>query len=393
MSQYEIPEQLDYQKMVDDSRSLTGLDNVGEPDIHTELRRLVSALNEEARLNAMGKMALQNSLTQVLVKRLKFNDILANNPQILDEPILGPVIITGLPRSGTTKMHRMIAANPDFQKLPLWKILNPVPIGPIDDNGVDPRIHFADEASRITRETFPEFYAGHPMNTHDVDEEEWMLELVMRGYTFNHTAWVPSIETFMDAQNFDSWYAFLKKLLQYQQWFSGDRGKYWLIKAPSHLRHMKLLFKHFPNAVIIHCHRDPATTVTSLARLMERAHRMYSDWDHPLDIGDFTLSHWSAQMAQYMEIREELERDGNHQFHDIAYRDITGDTLSCILDIFSQAGVPVSEDGIAAMQDWDANNPPGKHGKHSYSIDRFNMTPTDIHTRFQTYLERFGDLI
>lgn len=381
---------LHFETIIQDSRSQTGLEDIGEPPIYNELEFLIDALNREAQLNARGVLSFQHNLTQALVKRQRIHQTFIEHPEIFDEPIAGPIFITGLPRSGTTKMHRMMAMCSEFQKLPLWKILNPLPLGPSTEGGSDPRIAFAHEASRIMREQFPAFYAGHPMNAMDPDEEEWLLDLAMRGYTNNHTAWVPSFETFMDGQDFESWYIFLKKLLQLFQWQDGATGKPWLLKAPSHLRHMKLLFKHFPDAVIVHCHRDPVTTTISLARLMESAHRMYSDFDHPNDIGRFTLNHWSKQMEGYMNTRPELEQD--HPFFDVAYREITGNTLATIDSILAKAGFPVSEQSRQAMAGWDKDNPPGKHGKHSYTLDRYDLSPEYIRSRYSAYLDRFGHI-
>jgi hypothetical protein len=229
------------------------------------------------------------------------------------------------------------------------------------------------------------------MNAFDADEEEWLLDMVMRGYVNCHQARTPSFEAWMDQQDFSCWHPYLKKLMQLMQWQDGSPTKPWLIKAPSHLRHLKLLFKTFPNATIVTCHRDPVTTSVSLAALNEAIRRMFSDYEDPVETGNFTYRHWAKQMQGYVEQRPALEKE--HPFVDVSYAEIIGDTLPAIRKIYAAAGFELSEEALKAMRDWEAANPPGKHGKHNYNLDRFGLTAEQIRAAFSGYLDRFGSYI
>ena len=372
------------------ARAETGLTDIGEPDIVPRLRRVVDCFEREAHLSPMGVAAETEGLVRIVSNRLRVQEQFRRHPEILKEPIRGPVIITGLPRSGTTKLLRMLAADARFQKLPLWRILHPVPLreGPGE---TEERIAIAEQLSTVMRTNFPDFYAGHPMNALEPDEEEWLLDMVMLGYVNSHAMRTPSWEQWMDRQDFRPWYRYLRGLLQLLQWQDGARGRPWLLKAPSHLQHMKLLFEEFPDATVVHCHRDPVTTITSLAALIEASRRMYSDLDAPAEVGEFTLRHWAMQMRKYADQRAQLER--SHRFVDIAYRDITGDLVPAANRIYEAAGIPFTADARDSLHRWNRDNPPGKHGQHRYTMERYGLTAEAIRAGFAGYLTRFGDFI
>lgn len=385
------PRRLDIEAIFADARAQTGLSEIGEPDIVPGMRVLIDAYRNEAHFTPAGIEAQRATLTRIVANRMRVEDAFRQHPEIANEKIIGPIVITGLPRSGTTKLLRMMAASPDVQKLLLWRILHPVPIAPTPPGGRDPRIDFAEGLSRHMRENHPDFYAGHPMNPFDPDEEEWLLDMVMLGYVNCHQARTPSFEKWMDQQRFDVWHPYLKKLMQLMQWQDGSPKKPWLIKAPSHLRHLKLLFKTFPDATIVTCHRDPVVTSISLAALNEAIRRMFSDYADPHETGNFTYRHWAKQMQGYVEDRPGLEKE--HAFVDISYREVTGDTMLAIRRIHAAAGFELRPAAEKAMRDWDAANPPGKHGQHKYSLEHFGIEEAEIRAAFGDYLKRFGHLI
>ena len=382
---------LDLDDIVATSRAETGLHDIGEPDILPGMRVLLNAYADEAHFTPVGIEAQRATLIRVVSNRLRIENEFRLHPEIAQEEIIGPFVITGLPRSGTTKLLRMMAASPDLQKLPLWRILHPVPLGPTPPGEQDLRITIAEQMSALMREHYPDFYAGHPMNAFDPDEEEWLLDLVMLGYVNCHQARTPSFEKWMDTQAFDAWHPYLKKLLQLLQWQDGSPKKPWVIKAPSHLRHLKLLFKTFPNATIVTCHRDPVTTSISLAALNEAIRRMTSDYADAHETGNFTYKHWAKQMQGYVNDRPLLEN--KHPFIDVSYKELTGDSLPAIRRAYEAAGFELSEVALKAMREWEAANPPGKHGKHQYTLDHFGISDAEIRAAFADYLKRFGNLI
>jgi len=384
------PRRLDLEEILSAAREASGLSDIGEPDILPGLRVLLDAFVSEAKLSAAGIEAQRATLIGHAANRMRIEDLFKRHPEILEQEIKAPIIIVGLPRSGTTKLQRMMAANTDLQSLPLWKILNPAPLGPTLPGGEDPRIAIAEQVEGAMRQYYPDFYAGHPMNAREPDEEVFMADQVLRGWTPCYAARVPSYEAWLRQQDFGVWYDYLKRLLQLFQWQDATSGKRWLLKTCEHLPYMNDLFKVFPDTTIVHCHRDPVTTTASLAALITAYTRMNSDVGTGEEAGRFTLSHLSKQMGGYMQQRPLLEKQ--HRFVDVSYADIVNDITSAIERIHAAADMPLSDAARAAMLRWETSNPAGKHGQHKYSLASLGLAEGDIRNGFAGYLQRFGTL-
>lgn len=385
------PRRLALESLVEAAQAETGLSDFGEPDLFPGLRALLDAYVTEAQFSATGIEAQRAGLIRVLSNRLRIEALIQQHPEILDEEILGPIIITGLPRSGTTKLLRVLAADSRLQTLLLWKILNPAPFGPVAPGETDPRITFAEQTSAAMRDHFPDFYAGHPMNAHEPDEEEWLLDFVMRGYVNCHSAHIPSFEAWMDRQDFSTWYVYLRKVLQVLQWQDGSPKKTWLLKAPSHMNRLNWLFPVFPDATIVQCHRDPVTALISLSGLSEAIRKMYSDAETPKESAHFVVHHWTKQLEGYMRLRPEYEQE--HPFVDVSYPELVNDVEAVIERIYAAAGLPLTPAAKAAILAWERDNPQGKHGKHRYDISRYDISAEQIRALCGSYLARFGELI
>ena len=384
------PRRLGLEEILSAARAASGLSEIGDPDIIPGLKVLLDSFVCEAKLSAAGIEAQRATLIGHIANRMRIEDLIKRHPEILEQEIRAPIIIVGLPRSGTTKLQRMMAVNPDMQSLPLWRILNPAPLGPTPPGGEDARIAIAEQVEGAMREYYPDFYAGHPMNAREPDEEVFMADQVLRGWTPCYAARVPSYEAWLRQQDFGVWYDYLKKLLQLFQWQDGTGGKRWLLKTCEHLPYMNDLFKVFPDATIVHCHRDPVTTTASLAALITAYTRMNSDVGTDEEAGTFTLSHLSKQMGGYMAQRPLLENQ--HRFVDVSYTEIVNDITSAIERIHAAAGLPLTDEARAAMREWETSNPAGKHGQHKYSLPSLGLTESKIRNGFAGYLQRFGNL-
>lgn len=383
--------ELNLDEIVEAARAQTGLTEIGEPDIREGLGVMIDSLNREANLRPDGLEAQRMALTGLVSNRLRINDVFSQHPEIDDEEIRGPIVIVGLPRSGTTKLHRMLAASNDLQSLPLYKLLFPAPLAPTPPGGEDPRIAVAEMVSAGMRENFPDFFAGHPMLPREPDEEVWMLDLVTRGWMPCYSAHVPSYRRWADQQDMGTWYAFLRRLLQLFQWQDGSPAKPWLLKAPEHMGYLELLFETFPDATIVETHRDPVTAIASIAVLTVASRRMYTDEPEPEEAGRFTLDHWGGSLRTLVARRPELEAD--HSFVDAPYREITGAAMGLIERIYAAAGLNLTDEARAAMRAWEADNPQGKHGQHRYALDEAGLDEDTVRAAFAAYLDRFGSFL
>jgi hypothetical protein len=369
------------------SRNITGFFEMSEPDVKEGLSVLIDDLNHNARLSQGGIAGQQAAITNMLCNRFRLDALFLAHPEIEAETIRAPIIIVGMPRSGTTKMQRMLAASGEFQYLPLWKILNPAPLDQSVDGQADLRIAMAEQAMAVMKEYFPDFYAGHPMDALEADEEVFMADLVMRGWNPCYSANVPDYERWLEGQDFGVWYDYLKKLLQLFQW-QNKSTKPWLLKTCEHLPYLDHLFRVFPDATIVHCHRDPVTTIASLGALTAASWRMNCDDVDPVAAARFGLKHMAKQMTGYMGLRPLLEHD--HRFVDVGYPEIVGNTQAVIERIYQATALPLTQESYQHMALWEQNNPPGKHGKHSYSLTQLGLSEIMISNAVAPYIKRFS---
>jgi len=381
---------LDAADLVAQARKATGLADFGTPDPAESLSALVRALNEEASLTPAGAAGKRASLIRVLANRLLLHEEFRRNPAIAEEQIHSPIVILGLPRSGTTKLHRMIAADPGMQKLPLWRLLNPVraltSAAPTAD--VDPRIVAAEQFVEALRTRSPEVYAAHPMDALEPDEEYFGMEVSFLSHLNTSSFRLPSYEAWLDRQSFDSWYVWLKRFLQYAQHSDGAAACPWVLKAPHHLGYLPLLLGHFPDATIVHCHRDPRVTVSSFCALLRASRRSTSTRDDPIEVGRYVMRIYGRRMEKYARDRAVLEH--RHRFVDVAYEDIVADAPGVIARGYAAAGIPLTALGLEAMRHWEARNAQHKHGRHRYRLEDFGLGSADVARVFGEYQARFA---
>lgn len=381
---------LEAETLLADAERLTGLSAYGEPDPRESLQALVHALNEEANLTPEGAAGKRLGLIRVLANRLMLQEALRREPAIARERIHSPIVILGLPRSGTTKLHRMIAADPVMQKLPLWRLLYPVgvPGAPSSDTGVDSRIKAAEQFVEAVRTRSPEAYAAHPMLALEPDEEYFAMELSFLSHINTSSFNTPSYEAWLASQPFDAWYAWLEKLLKYVQHDERGAGRPWVLKAPHHLGYLPLLFARFPDATVVHCHRDPAVTVSSFCALLRASRRSTSTRDDPAAVGQYAMRSYGTRMQAYLRDRAVLKV--RHRFVDVSYATIVRDAARVIAQCYAAAGLPLSQTSLAAMQAWQAGNEQHKHGQHRYELADFGLTQADVDSVFGDYAAQYA---
>jgi hypothetical protein len=380
---------LDAGELIAAAQQATGLSALGEVDPRESLQLLAHSLNTEANLSESGMAGKRASLVRVLCNRLLLHDAFVRNPRLADEVIAKPMVILGLPRSGTTKLQRMIAADPGMQKLPLWRLMYPVRAlsnGPGTD--VEQRIAATEQFVEVIKQRAPAMYAAHPMLPLEPDEEYFAMELSFQAHINTSSFHTPTYEAWLSAQNFDNWYVWLKKLLQYVQFEQRGAGKPWILKAPHHLGYLPLLFKYFPDATILHCHRHVAEIVPSFCALIHASRVSTSVQADPAATGRYTLRSYTHRMQAYL--RDRPTAEAQHAFVDIPYQDIVRDAPLVVRRCYEAAGIPLTHAAIAAMQQWEAGNEQHKHGQHRYQLADFGLAETEVTNAFSMYSARFA---
>lgn len=386
------PLSLDRDSILEEARQIAGSSDFGDEAFREPFERLLVALDGEARLNPVGRGMQRARIVGLLVNRLRTEAFIARFPEILDEQIREPIVIVGLPRTGTTMLQRMIAADPENHSLLWWESRNPAPFESPDEwlasEARDARIADAEVEVAGMLEGAPDLMAMHPLEAEGPDEEIMLLE---------HSFFSTNPEAFVDVAGFGAWqdeqdqtagYRYLERLLQFLQWQKKQRGataSRWVLKTPHHLGFMDLLFEVFPDARVIQTHRDPAQTIPSLASLIQAIRAMGSDSADPRVTGRQWSARMSRAIARCLAVREKHE----DRFIDVFFADVLKDPLAQIRRIYDFAGWPLGDDAIASMKSWAVDNARDKREAHHYTLEEFGLTLADIERDFAAYRERF----
>lgn len=364
------------------------LDDFGDESFRTPLRRLLQSLRDDAQLSNMGAMVQYERNVGILVNRLRAEDYFKRYPEILDEEIADPVVIMGLPRTGTTMTHRMIASEPRIFA-PLWyEVRNPAPF-PGDFRKLDPRVKDAEAQIAAMVASSPDLMKAHPMDPVGPDEEILLLEHSFLSAVPESAANVSGYGAWFKEQDCTPAYEYMKKLIQFLQWQKKQKGQSaerWLLKAPTHLGYLDVLFKVFPDAKVVHTHRDPVETVPSMASLCYACWQIVQDKPDPIAAGQ----QWHAILARWttrcLEVRETLDDD---KVIDIWFKDVLQDPIAQVRKIYDFVGMTLSTDASEYMLDWKEENRRDKRASHEYTLEQFGLSEEMIAKDFAAYRQRF----
>jgi hypothetical protein len=384
---------LTVESLLDAARARTGLADFGDPVFLEPMAVLLDALNNEAGLNAGGIHAKYQRILDLLVNRLRVEEALKKYPQILDEKIENPVVIVGLPRIGTTMLHRIMASDSRFFA-PLWyEVRNPA-VFPVEQTGwepglpgKDPRITDAENQVAMMLQLAPELLKIHPLDPVGADEEIMLLEHSFFSTTPPAFANVPSYTRWLQQHDNTPGYRYLKVLLQYLQWQKkrgGQQAQRWLLKAPHHLHNMAELFAVFPDAKVILTHRDPLQTIPSISSFHYTLWKMAATDPDPR----LCAAQWSAMFARGMEMTMQFRERHPGSFIDVSYRDTVKSPFDVIDRVYAFIGMVLTDEARAAMQHWQEENRRENREAHEYSLQQFGLDEQGLKAQFAAYRAR-----
>ena len=365
-----------------------GLDDFGPGDFRQGLRVLADALNNEACLSPAGRGLLREKLLGQLVNRLVMEDHLRRHPEILEQPIDDPLVIVGLPRTGTTLLQRTLAVDPQFSKAQWWETRYPAPLPGETLEQPQKRIARARDEVAGMIEFLPQLLAIHPLDAEQPDEEFMLMEhsflCAMDSYVN-----VPSYTAWLDAQDQTQVYRYLKRTLQFLQWQQARRGiepgRRWLLKSPQHLHTLELLFEVFPKAQVVLTHREPARTIPSLASFIHTLWLLYSDKADAEAVGE----QWNRRMARAlrhaMAVRERMPPE---RFLDVHFEDTVAEPQAVVERIYQFAGLQLTPQTRSAMAQWLQVNGREKRAVHHYSPGQFGLSEEILQRDYAEYRTR-----
>ncbi len=373
----------DFDHVVKSARQNAGLDDFGPDPFEEPLRMLLKCAASEVRFKPAGLMNFEMSVQRWLVNRLRYVDATKRDPEILDEDVSDPIIILGMPRTGTTKLQRMMSANPTAISLPLWKVQNPAPFPDEVPGSPEGRIAFARAIQEAQLENNPEFLASHERAAEEAEEDSDLLLFALDYLMMYIITPSPTLLTWLRGRSSLNAYSFQAKLLQFLQWQEGGKkGRRWILKNPGHIGNLDSIAAVYPNATMVHLHRNLLDVVPSYCRLIESIHQeLFEDVD-PLWIGQDTLNYWGPEFKRQAAQRQSLA-DGV-KLMDASYDSVVSDPLSIVEEAYELAGTPLPDDSKNAMIAWNEQNTQHKHGKPDYSMERYGLTEAAIEEAFGT---------
>lgn len=376
---------LDVAGLTDAAREATGLDDLGDPFFVEPLSVLVSAIEREARLHPLGRTIMRGRIVSMLENRLRVEALYRAHPEIEALPLPRPIVIAGLQRTGTTLLHRLLAADPRARALRSWEALHPAPLPGEGRDGSFRRRAAAKIAELGLSALAPELFAVHPVEADAPEEDVLLLDHVFTSQAPEATLNVPAYAAWLERQDLLPAYRYLRRLLKLLTWQRG--GSYWVLKTPHHMEYLRELLAVFPDAVIVQTHRDPRATMGSFCSMVAHGRGVFSDHVDPREVG----RHWLRKVRRMID-RSLAVRDGSDRraFIDVSYYDLLADPLAEVRRIHAHAGMVLSPEAEAAMRAVTARDTQHRHGRHVYRARDFGLSPACIEETFADYRARFA---
>lgn len=362
------------------AKKSTGLDDLGKDFWDEPFERMLDAMNNEADLHSIGLFISRERIVNLLANRLRAEYFFKKHPEILDQEVYPVWLIAGLQRTGTTKLHRLLNADPDNRVLSSWEAINPAPF--LNENGSPvKRQKKARLAEKSLRLMAPGFFAIHPVEYMAPEEDILLLDAAFLSTTPEATMHVPSYASWLEKTDQTPAYEYAAKLMKLLQW--QRPAKRWILKSPHHLEFLHLADKTFDDLRIIWPHRDPCISIPSFLSMMSHSWALFSN-----DVSlQKVAAHWVRKSTFILE-KGMVHRNniGEEKFLDIRYEELVKDSGKILDNIYQGCGGiddKLRQHFISAEQ----NNPKEKYGVHKYSLEDFGLTDEDIQGKLINYLK------
>jgi len=368
--------------LIDAAKQRCGLDDFGEGDFFEPLSRLLESSEREAGLNLVGKISLRTNLLHILCNRLLMQRDRNSYPEIARQEIREPLFILGLPRSGTTILHTLLAADPNHRAPLTWEVMEPSP--PTHE----------EEAQRIGRTArslswldwlAPTFRRVHPLGAELPQECVALMTASLLSDQFDTMYYIPSYRAWFFRQNLLPAYECHRHFLQHLQ--LRHSAQRWVLKAPTHMFSLPTLLSAYPDALFVQTHRAPLESIASVSSLVTILRGVFSDTVDPLVVATDALHYWSETLNNFLEERSRL---APKRICDLDYLEIRRDPIAAVRAIYQHFEWPFSSDAEQRMRAVLASQPREERGSHHYNLSQFQLEPAEGARMFAPYCERFG---
>jgi len=390
---------LDKDDLIKTARKRTGLQDLGLDFWDEPIVRLLRAVNDEANLHPVGRFISRERFIGLIAMRLRAEYFFKKHPEILEQELYPSWIIIGLQRTGTTKLQRLLAVDPDHRVIPSWEVINPIPLDlalyDFDRKGMaskahphlpaypdprDRRIGVAKTSARALKLMSPGFFAIHPIEIFEPEEDILMLDISFLSTTPEAMMNVPSYAQWLEQTDQSMAYAYGAKILKLLQWI--HPGKRWVLKTPHHLEFPDLVEKHYGNVHFLWPHRNIYESVPSFLSMVTYTNMVFSD-----DVDETRVAHHWVRKTGYM-LKKAMDyrvKGNNHsRFVDIYYKDLIQDSIKELGKIYQLNG-GLSPELIARINAHEKAHPHRKYGTHQYALADFGLAEADIDKHTSNY--------
>lgn len=382
---------LDAGEILEEAKSALSLDDFGRMDFLERLELLCNEWGTDPELNNLGKLNLRNKLLQFAKNRLLIQDVLNRHPEIHEIKIVSPIIVAGLPRSGTTHLLNLMAADKRFRSLPLWESYEPVPApdeSPSED-GLDPRYARCAAQWEAMQQMVPHLAAMHPMNPDHIHEEIELMGPDFASYNFEWLCHSPRWRDHYYASDQTPHYAYMKTVLKILTWQDGDDGSNtrWILKCPQHLEQLPVLHKVFPDATVPITHRDPVAVIQSAATMVAYGQRMSRD---RVDVQG-VIEYWSDRILHLLQgCARDRDSLPQAQSVDVLFHEFMVDEIATVGRIYTKAGMSMTSTAMNQLRSFSEEHRRGRYGRVVYNLrEDFGVDPDELRKRFDFYFRQF----
>jgi hypothetical protein len=357
-------------------------DDYGSEELTNRLKVLVESAERDARLTLVGRIGMRETIVNALTMRLLRQKLLRDRPQILDTELADPIIVIGLPRSGTTLLHRLLSLAPRARSLSYWEVRKPLcPPGP------DTRLAWARRQQASMKWLAPGLDAKHFSGAEQPEECMFLLDSTLLSATF----WIAApvyryLEFYLEQDQAEAYRGYREHLRIFQ---AAQPGRRMTLKAPAHTAHVRALLQAIPNAKLVQLHRDPVSVVGSMNSLFYSLHRVVTD-----DVDLERMARTNLELLATGIDRNLLARDelGTTNIVDVYYRDLVADPVATLERLAERLELPFDAEYRRRSSEFVRANPQHKHGRHRYQAQDFALSEPEIRARFARYSERFPDV-
>jgi hypothetical protein len=378
---------LDEADLLRTARRGAGLTDLGDEPCLEPLRLLLESLEREASLTWLGRSIARREIVRLLENRLRLVEDRRRNPEIAQVEIRRPLFVVGLPRTGSTILHDLLAQDP-ANRVPLtWECMWPSPPPRRDSFETDPRIAECDAQFPGVDRLIPGFKAMHPMGARLGQECVVLTQHSFASPIFHNEYRVPSYEDWVDACDWRPVYEFHRRQLQHLQWRCA--GERWVLKSGMHMWGLEHLFDAYPDALVVQTHRDPVKVATSFASLATLVRSMSSDAVDAREVAADWIPRLARALEHAMDVRKRMG-EPPERFYDLQFRDFVRDPIGAVEKVYGHFGLTLTGQAADRMRAFVAANPQGKHGVHRYRPSEYGLDPARERERFRRYTERYG---